>query len=152
MIHMIMVMEMICGVKMVPFILFPMMALVKHLIWTGSGRGGTTNSTHALALLPDHLKEKMEGELEMRERLQNLYESVHSISTKDALQWFHDDILGSGSEQPHNHLEGNADVATMPDDISRCNQLERFSKELESLLRECPSIEVHPAVDRKTVI
>ncbi|XP_058107131.1 uncharacterized protein LOC131250807 isoform X1 [Magnolia sinica] len=140
-------MEMMCGVRMVPFIMFPMMALVKHLIWTGSGRGGTINSTPALALLPDHLKEKLVGELETRERLQNLYESVHSISTKDALQLFHDDILGSGLEQPLNHSEGNADTATTPVDISGCNQLERFSKELGSLLRECPSIEVHAAVD-----
>ncbi|XP_058107129.1 uncharacterized protein LOC131250805 isoform X4 [Magnolia sinica] len=140
-------MEMMCGVRMVPFIMFPMMALVKHLIWTGSGRGGTINSTHALALLPDHLKEKLVGELETREGLQNLYESVHSISMKDALQLFHDDILGSGLEQPLNHSEGNADTATTLVDISGCNQLERFSKELGSLLRKCPSIEVHAAVD-----
>ncbi|XP_058107130.1 uncharacterized protein LOC131250806 [Magnolia sinica] len=109
--------------------------------------GHVRGVSSALALLPDHLKEKLVGELETRERLQNLYESVHSISTKDALQLFHDDILGSGLERPLNHSEGNADTATTLDDISGCNQLERFSKELESLLRECPSIEVHAAVD-----
>ncbi|XP_058107125.1 uncharacterized protein LOC131250805 isoform X1 [Magnolia sinica] len=174
-------MEMMCGVRMVPFIMFPMMALVKHLIWTGSGRGGTINSTQLviemasrqakkllhkrvslsalsslclsgtngamLEVSPDHLKEKLVGELETREGLQNLYESVHSISMKDALQLFHDDILGSGLEQPLNHSEGNADTATTLVDISGCNQLERFSKELGSLLRKCPSIEVHAAVD-----
>ncbi|XP_058107128.1 uncharacterized protein LOC131250805 isoform X3 [Magnolia sinica] len=100
-----------------------------------------------LEVSPDHLKEKLVGELETREGLQNLYESVHSISMKDALQLFHDDILGSGLEQPLNHSEGNADTATTLVDISGCNQLERFSKELGSLLRKCPSIEVHAAVD-----
>lgn len=103
----------------------------------------------ALACLPDDLKEKLVSKVEARDRFQNLYESVHSISSKDALKLFHDDILRSGSEQLQN--KGNVDVEIVEGDISECNQLGRFSRELDCLLHECPSVELHAAVDRQTV-
>ncbi|RWR74690.1 Yae1 domain-containing protein [Cinnamomum micranthum f. kanehirae] len=111
-------------------------------------RDGLTAGKEAAAQ-EDDLKEKLVSKVEARDKFQNLYESVHSISSKDALKLFHDDILRSGSEQPQN--KGNVDVEIVEGDISECNQLGRFSRELDCLLHECPSVELHAAVDRQTV-
>ncbi|RWR74700.1 Yae1 domain-containing protein [Cinnamomum micranthum f. kanehirae] len=121
----------------------------KQSVLVGHSWGLIRGVTGALACLPDDLKEKLVSKVEARDKFQNLYESVHSISSKDALKLFHDDILRSGSEQPQN--KGNVDVEIVEGDISECNQLGRFSRELDCLLHECPSVELHAAVDRQTV-
>lgn len=81
-----------------------------------------------------------------------MYASVNSISSKDAVQMFHDDIMGGRLDNPHNHTDENANVATIVNDISGCKQLGRFSKQLESLLCECPCVEVHTAAESNVVV
>lgn len=123
--------------RLISFCLSVMWLWHRHSIWS------------SLACLPDDLKEKLAGKVEARDRFQNLHESVHSISSRYALKLFHDDILRSRSEQRQN--TGNVDVEILDGDISQCNQLEKFSRELECLLHEYPSIEVRAAVERQTV-
>lgn len=118
----------------------------KQSVFVGYNWGLVRGVTSALACLPDDLREKLVKKVEIRDGLQNLYESVHSISSKDAVKLFHE---GCGSEQPEN--KGGVDAETMQGDISECNQLKRFSRELEFLLLECPSIEALAFVNQRTV-
>ncbi|XP_077217593.1 uncharacterized protein LOC143851963 [Tasmannia lanceolata] len=117
-------------------------------VLVGYNWGLVRGVTSALAFLPDHLKEKLVPKLETREKLQNLYESVHSISKSDALKLLHDDILASGLEYPHNHSKESVAVATTSD-VSGGNQLGKFSRELEHLILESPTLEVHTTLDRQ---
>ncbi|KAL6010003.1 hypothetical protein ACLOJK_000434 [Asimina triloba] len=124
----------------------------KQSVLVGYKWGHVRGISSALALLPDHSREKLVGEPETSEKFQSLYASVSSISSKDAVQMFHDDIMVRRVDKPHNHAVDNSDVTSIPDDISGCKQLGRFSKQLESLLCECPSIEVHTAVETNAVV
>eukprot|EP00262_Sarcandra_glabra_P001315 TRINITY_DN1135_c0_g1_i1.p1 TRINITY_DN1135_c0_g1~~TRINITY_DN1135_c0_g1_i1.p1 ORF type:complete len:259 (-),score=44.71 TRINITY_DN1135_c0_g1_i1:52-726(-) len=122
----------------------------KQSVLTGYNWGLVRGITSAFICLPDHLKEKVVGTLEKRDGLQNLYESVHSVSTKQALKLFHDDILGGDSGAPHMLSEGNLLAQNMADENSGCNQLEKFSRELDSLL-ESTEVKVHSEVDQQIV-
>ncbi|KAF8396216.1 hypothetical protein HHK36_017829 [Tetracentron sinense] len=125
----------------------------KKSVLVGYNWGLVRGVTSALVCLPDDLKEKLVGTLEKREKFQNLYESVHSLSTTEALSLFGADVLASRSEECSEHSVGNSHAATMPDQISGLNHLGRYFGELESILHESPAtaIKVHSALDQKMV-
>ncbi|KAA8537302.1 hypothetical protein F0562_027011 [Nyssa sinensis] len=65
----------------------------KESVHVGYNWGLVRGVTSALSCLPDELKEMLLETQEKRNKLRGLYESVHSLSTADALKLFHDDIL-----------------------------------------------------------
>ncbi|KAF8398301.1 hypothetical protein HHK36_017228 [Tetracentron sinense] len=119
----------------------------KQSVLVGYNWGLVRGVTSALVCLPDGLKEKLVGTLEKREKFQNLYESVHSLSTADALSLFRDDVLASRSKECSEQSEGDSHVATMEYQISGPNHLERYFVELESYILESPAVKVHSAMD-----
>lgn len=88
--------------------------------------------TSAYAHLPDHLKEKLVGTAEKREKLQNLYESGQMISTTDVLKMFHESI--QRTETRKETSESSSHLLTHNRESSYCSQLDSLSKELHSLL------------------
>ncbi|XP_010245241.1 PREDICTED: uncharacterized protein LOC104588807 [Nelumbo nucifera] len=123
----------------------------KQSVLVGYNWGIVRGITSVLACLPDGLKQKLVETLEKREKLQSLYESVHSISSIGALKLFHEDILASSSGDGVANLGGNSHEETTPEKpLSPC-QLGRYFGELESLLHESPAIQVQMAADLKNV-
>lgn len=76
---------------------------------------------------------------ENRNKFQGLYESVHSLSTTDALKLYHDVVV----RKAEGHSD-NAEVSSgLEDQRSECGCLENHFGELRSLLLETPAIQVH---------
>ncbi|GMP55151.1 hypothetical protein CsSME_00020058 [Camellia sinensis var. sinensis] len=135
-----------------------------YLIWIGSGKEGKEASaqegfnlgfkesvlagynwglvrgvTSALTLLPDGLREKLVETQEEKDKFQSLYESVHSLSTTDALKLFHDMSKRSVEQIDSNEASSNVDQSF--------NILQNYSGELKSLVLKCPAIEVNLVLD-----
>ncbi|KAJ4980040.1 hypothetical protein NE237_010820 [Protea cynaroides] len=123
----------------------------KQSVLVGYSWGLVRGITSALACLHDDVKGNLVETLENREKLQSLYESVKSVSSRDALNIFHNDILARSSEEHDMHSGGNLNAADAPNENLRDSQLGRHHRELESFLLECPAIKVHWTVDEKTV-
>ncbi|KAF9686402.1 hypothetical protein SADUNF_Sadunf03G0154900 [Salix dunnii] len=108
-----------------------------------------TLQTNVLTFLPDDLKEKLIETQEKRTKIQCLYESVHTISTLDALIFFRDDITRKKAMEQRELVKKSSDVARMnKDDSSCCSNLEIYVGELQSLLHS-PTIKLHLAVKLK---
>ncbi|XP_031476741.1 uncharacterized protein LOC116248220 isoform X1 [Nymphaea colorata] len=89
-----------------------------------------------LSCLPDELKEKLIGRSDKRDELQALYEATHSVSSNQALIFFHDDImnrkpLDSGSDSSGGLIQPN-----VLGDASYCGKLESFKEKLKSVVSE----------------
>lgn len=123
----------------------------KQSMLVGYNWGLVRGATSALVCLPDGLKENLVETLEKRDELQTLFESVHSLATRDALNMFHDDILASSLGEHGNHSGVHSDSAALPKEVSCYNQLGKRFKDFESFLLESPAIKVHLAVDLKMV-
>ncbi|KAF9595160.1 hypothetical protein IFM89_037589 [Coptis chinensis] len=80
------------------------------------------------------MKEKLVEELDTKEKLQNLYESVHSVSTQDALSWFHSDIVASQNKEEFGSSNPSENT---PYEISTSSLLGRYIEEFESLKLGC---------------
>ncbi|KAL5760338.1 hypothetical protein ACOSP7_018851 [Xanthoceras sorbifolium] len=100
----------------------------------------------ALESLPDELKGLLIKTQENRAKFQDLHESVHSLSTTDALRLFHDDILTNKAVKPNEHAETSSSISGLQEHRTDCSSLENHSRELQSLLLESPAIQVHLAV------
>lgn len=111
----------------------------KESVLFGYKWGVVRGVTSALACLPVGLKEKLVETQEKRNTFQSLYESVHSVSTKDALKSFHDDILSKKTEQHSEDVESSSSL----DHGLGSSLLGKYSVELQSILRESPELEVH---------
>ncbi|XP_042510588.1 uncharacterized protein LOC122085999 [Macadamia integrifolia] len=123
----------------------------KQSVIAGYSWGLVRGITSALACLHDDQRGNLVESVEKREKLQNLYESVKSLSSRDSLNIFHKDIVGGSSGENGMHLEGHFNSAVEPNEILGNSQLGCHYKELESLLLECPPIKVHWTVDEKVV-
>lgn len=119
----------------------------KQSVLVGYTWGVVRGVTSVVACLPDDLKEKLIETQEKRNKFQGLYESVHSISTVDALKFFHDDILRKKAMEQRELEKASSDVARMnKDDSSCCSNLENYVGELQSLLLDSPTIKSHLSV------
>ncbi|ERN10999.1 hypothetical protein AMTR_s00160p00081830 [Amborella trichopoda] len=94
-------------------------------------------------------RETMVGTLEKRNRLQELYENVKSISTKDALKLFHNVFVNTESENCATNLEEKMQAMSLLTDVFGSNKLEDFSQKLDTILRESPIPEVNTLLNSK---
>lgn len=85
---------------------------------------------------------------EKRNKFQSLYESVHSLSTTDALKLFHDDILTKKAVEQSDHAEAGSNVTGLQSQSSDRSCLENHFGELESIILETPAIQVHLEVQK----
>ncbi|XP_068640572.1 uncharacterized protein [Aristolochia californica] len=114
----------------------------KQSVLAGYNWGLVRGVTSTLFCLPDHLKEQMIGKLE---KVQSLYETVQSISSRDATKLFYEDMMQSEEDKSQYHVVGNDDAGNTQGGVN-CGQLTEFSRNLELLLLELPNIKVHGAV------
>lgn len=99
----------------------------KQSVHVGYNWGLVRGISSAFANLPDQLKEKLAGKLENKDKLQNLHDSVQSISTTDALKMYHNSL--QCTEARKNHSAANSQT-----EDSSSSQLDRLYNELDSLL------------------
>lgn len=91
------------------------------------------------------MKEKLVETQEEKDKFQSLYESVHSLSTTDALKLFHDDILTNRSVEQSESAEASPNEAGLQDPSS--NLLQNYFGELKSLVLTSPAMEVNLVLD-----
>ncbi len=101
-----------------------------------------------MASLPDELKEKLIETQEKRNEFKGLYESVHSISTADALRLFNDDFIAKKAQERSENAEASSHVPGLQEQSSDRSRLENYFGELQSLLLESPALKVHFLVDK----
>ncbi|XP_002513103.2 protein YAE1 isoform X1 [Ricinus communis] len=118
----------------------------KQSVLLGFDWGLVRGVTSAFACLPDGLKEKLIETPEKRNKFLALYESVHSLSTTDALKLFYDDIVSKKAAEQSEHATASSDTAGLQYKISDCS-LGNYGGELQSLLIESPAIDSHIRVD-----
>eukprot|EP00257_Ricinus_communis_P024582 XP_025011996.1 uncharacterized protein LOC8284403 isoform X2 [Ricinus communis] len=118
----------------------------KQSVLLGFDWGLVRGVTSAFACLPDGLKEKLIETPEKRNKFLALYESVHSLSTTDALKLFYDDIVSKKAAEQSEHATASSDTAGLQYKISDCI-LGNYGGELQSLLIESPAIDSHIRVD-----
>ena len=75
-------------------------------------------------------------------KFQNLYESMHSLSTTDAPKLFYDDILTKKVVEQSEHAEAGSNVTSLQNQSSDPSCLENHFGELESIILEMPAIQV----------
>lgn len=119
----------------------------KQSVLDGYNWGVVRGVTSALASLPDGLKEKLIETQEKRNEFRGLYESVHSISTADALRLFNDDILSKKALERSENAEASSHVPGLQEQSSDCSRLENYFKELQSLLSDSPALKGHFLLD-----
>uniref|UniRef100_A0A5B7BR35 Essential protein Yae1 N-terminal domain-containing protein n=1 Tax=Davidia involucrata TaxID=16924 RepID=A0A5B7BR35_DAVIN len=115
----------------------------KESVHVGYNWGLVRGVTSALSCLPDELKEMLVETQEKRNKFWCLNESVHSLSTADALKLFHDDILTNKSVEQSEDAEPSSRKADLHDQGLDGSLLGSYHGELQSLLLESPAIEVH---------
>lgn len=120
----------------------------KESFHSGYNWGLVRGVTSALVCLPNELKEMLVETQEKRNKFQSLYESVHSLSTTDALKLFHDDILTKKAVEQSEHAEAGSNVTGLQNQSSDRSRLENHFGELESIILETPAIQVHLEVQK----
>ncbi|KAL9421074.1 hypothetical protein AB3S75_038605 [Citrus x aurantiifolia] len=120
----------------------------KESFHSGYNWGLVRGVTSALVCLPNELKEMLIETQEKRNKFQSLYESVHSLSTTDALKLFHDDILTKKAMEQSEGAEGGSNVTGLQNQSSDRSRLENHFGELESIILETPAIQVHIEVQK----
>lgn len=81
--------------------------------------------------------------LERRDEFQQLHESVHSLSTTDALRLFHEDFKAQEASGQSEHVEDSCGIAGLQEQASHVSHLTNYSGKLESLIHDSPSIDSH---------
>ncbi|KAM1124428.1 hypothetical protein ACFX2B_039357 [Malus domestica] len=116
----------------------------KKSVLVGYNWGLVRGVTSALACLPDGLKEKLIETKEQRNGFQRLFESVHSMSTKDALGYLYDDMIAKKDREQSeiSDTTGSLEVGS-PEKIAHVTGLGNHFAELQSLLVKCPAVNVH---------
>ncbi|OMO50003.1 hypothetical protein CCACVL1_30719 [Corchorus capsularis] len=114
----------------------------KQSVFSGCNWGLVRGITSALACLPDELRERLIETQEKREKSRELYESVNSISTTDALKLFHDDIMTKKDLEQRETTEIGVTVGGSQEQSSSSGTLGNLTAELQSLLLESPQIKV----------
>ncbi|XP_061988498.1 uncharacterized protein LOC133706972 [Rosa rugosa] len=116
----------------------------KQSVLVGYNWGLVRGVTSTLASLPDGIREKLIETEEQRTRFQGLYESVHSLSTTDALGLFNDEITSKNDrEQVESSETSSFEVETgLEEQRLDLSGLGNYSAKLCSLLLESPGIKV----------
>ncbi|KAF5445952.1 hypothetical protein F2P56_031622 [Juglans regia] len=120
----------------------------KRSVLVGYNWGIVRGVTSALASLPDGLKEQLIETQEKRDEFRVLYESVHSISTVDALRLFNDDLVAKKALEGSENAEASSRLPSLQEQSSGSNRLENYFVELQSLLSACPALDVHFPVNQ----
>lgn len=94
-----------------------------------------------MAFLPPGLKEKMVETEEMRNKFQRLHESIHSLSTTDALRLFHEYQKRKPGNQNEDATRSYID-ADLNNQIRDMDVLQNYCRELRSLVDESPLVDV----------
>ncbi|KAM1049401.1 hypothetical protein ACFX1X_028776 [Malus domestica] len=116
----------------------------KKSVLVGYNWGLVRGVTSALACLPDGLREKLIETEEQRNGFQRLFESVHSISTKDALGYLYDDMIAKKDREQSEISDTTSSLEVgSPEKISHVSGLGNHLAELRSLLVKCPAVNVH---------
>ncbi|XP_057977241.1 uncharacterized protein LOC131164228 [Malania oleifera] len=115
----------------------------KQSMLVGYDWGLVRGVSSALACLPDELKDKLVETHGKREKFNRLYESVHALSTTDALKLFHDDIVLKKLVEKRESSEGDSHMVGLKDQSSDSGLLGNYFGELQTLLRESPAVGVH---------
>ncbi|ONI20692.1 hypothetical protein PRUPE_2G029400 [Prunus persica] len=115
----------------------------KQSVLVGYNWGLVRGVTSALANLPDGLREKLIETEDQITGLQGLYESVHSLSTTDALRLFNDEIMDKKAGEQSENADTSSLEAGLPEQIPDRSGLRNHFAELRSLLLESPAIKVH---------
>ncbi|GAA0154098.1 hypothetical protein LIER_12179 [Lithospermum erythrorhizon] len=117
----------------------------KESVHAGINFGVVRGITSALASLPSVLREELVETEEKRIKFRDLYESLHSVSTTDALKLFH----GSLSSKHAN--SGNAEIDNHSKDADSQskdkNALDAYYEVLRSLVLESPAIKTEYCVE-----
>ncbi|KAJ0957144.1 putative essential protein Yae1 [Helianthus annuus] len=96
-------------------------------VLVGFNFGLVRGVTGALECLPSELREKIVESPETRNKFHQLYESVNKLSTTDALKAFGDDL---------------SKREVKPGGQTDCSVLNGCYRQLQSLIVECPAVEV----------
>ncbi|XVE99851.1 hypothetical protein REPUB_Repub03eG0237200 [Reevesia pubescens] len=104
----------------------------KQSVSVGYKWGLARGVTSALACLPVESRERLIETKENRDKFQELYESVNSLSTTDALKLFHDDILTKKAVEKSEPIE--ASVGDWQEQSSNSGSLGTYIAEVQSLL------------------
>ncbi|XWS56796.1 hypothetical protein CRYUN_Cryun09bG0116500 [Craigia yunnanensis] len=114
----------------------------KQSVCVGYNWGLASGVTSTLACLPDELREKLIKTQERRDKFQELYEYMNTLSTTDALELFHDDILTKEAGEQSEPAEAGVSVGGLLEQSSNSDSLGSYTAELQSLLLESPEIKV----------
>ncbi|XP_061340534.1 uncharacterized protein LOC133287015 [Gastrolobium bilobum] len=117
----------------------------KQSVHAGYSWGVVRGVASAFAYLPDQLKERLVETIEKRNEFQGLHESVHSLSTTDALRLFNEDIKAKEALEQSElvEVEVSPHTARLQEQTSHGSQLRNFRAQLESLIRGSPAIDIH---------
>ncbi|XP_073136537.1 uncharacterized protein [Henckelia pumila] len=97
--------------------------------------------TSVMAFLPHGLKEKMVETEETRNKFQRLHESIHSLSTTDALKLFNEYQKRKAGNQDED-ATCRATDANLNNQIRDIDVLQNYYRELRSLVDEFPLMDV----------
>lgn len=114
----------------------------KQSVPIGYNWGLVKGATSAFACLPDELKERLVEDQGHRDKFQDLYKSVNSLSTPDALKLFSDEIMSDKTTQQSKTAEASGLTAGSQVQSLEPSRLGSYFAELRSLLIECPAIDV----------
>ncbi|XP_027355603.1 uncharacterized protein LOC113865333 isoform X2 [Abrus precatorius] len=105
----------------------------------GVVRGVTSSFSH----LPDKLIERLIETLEKRNEFRELHESVHSLSTTDALRLFNDEIKAQEALEQSEQSEVSHPTPGLQEQPSRDSLLRNYRGQLESLICDNPAFDIH---------
>ncbi|KAG4988353.1 hypothetical protein JHK82_030697 [Glycine max] len=115
----------------------------KQSVLDGYSWGVVRGVTSAFSHLPRQLKARLIETQEKRNEFQGLYESVHSLSTTDALRLFSKEIKAQEALEQSEHSEVSHHTAGLQEQPSHGSQLRSYRGQLESLLCDFPAIDIH---------
>ncbi|KAK7381891.1 hypothetical protein VNO80_00440 [Phaseolus coccineus] len=115
----------------------------KQSVLDGYSWGVVRGVTSAFSHLPHQLKERLIETQEKRNEFQVLYESVHSLSTTDALGLFSEEIKAQEALEHSEHSEVSHHTAGLQEQSSRGSQLRNYRGQLTSLITDSPAIDIH---------
>ncbi|XP_047147746.1 uncharacterized protein LOC124820145 [Vigna umbellata] len=115
----------------------------KQSVFDGYSWGVVRGVTSAFSHLPLQLKERLIPTQEKRNEFQGLYESVHSLSTPDALGLFGEEIKAQEALEHSEGSEASHHTVGLQEHPSHGSQLRNYRGQLESLISDFPAIDIH---------
>ncbi|WVZ01780.1 hypothetical protein V8G54_022586 [Vigna mungo] len=115
----------------------------KQSVLDGYSWGVVRGVTSAFSHLPHKLKERLIRTQEKRNDFQGLYESVHSLSTPDALRLFSEEMKAREALEDSEQSDVSHDTAGLQEQCSYGSQLRKYSGQLQSLISESLAVGIH---------